>query len=468
MIEHRDIERPGKRAGFCRGFGRSARVRGILPAFRVVFSACILTSVLIGTVLQASEQAPGQQSALYGKTIREIRIVGARHTRHDVIRRELKSKVGEPFLESVVIQDHRSLDRLGIFAEVRIYGEESDGGVVMTVEVKETLRFLPMVSLNISDENGISAGAGLKSVNLAGKAVYFSGVARFGGATTVELILRDPWVWGNHLGYQLDYYHRDRRNELYDFEEVADEGFLTVRSYVGERGRIGFHFSFQSIRSSEDGRTLSKSNTDNVAAARALIAFDSIDLMSNPTSGWWAEIDIERSGLFNTDSDFIRTNLDLRRYFKISDRQSIAASSLTTLTTGKVSEDIAVWQQFGLGGTNSVRGWELGSVIGKNQMINTLEYRYMLMPPRSFTYFGLTASLGLQITAFGDLGWAWEGETSTQFGDSMVDGYGAGLRFLIPYVGVARLDFGVGQPRGGIEVHLGGYEKQARQRERVR
>jgi outer membrane protein insertion porin family len=437
-------------------------------ALWAVMSFCVLAALMISTALLASEAAPGQQAALYGKTIREIRIVGARHTRDYVIRRELESRVGEPYLESVVVKDHRSLDRLGIFAEVRIYGEEEEGGVVLIIDVKETFRFLPVISVNISDENGISAGAGLKSVNLRGKAVYFSGVARFGGATTVEVILRDPWLWGNHLGYQLEYYHRDRRNELYGFDEVADEGFLAVRSYVGQRGRLGFRFSFQSIRSNEEGKTLSASKTDNVASAAAFIAFDSIDLVSNPTSGWWIEADIERSGLFKTDSDFIRTNLDLRRYFKLTARQSIAVSSLTTLTTGRVKEDIAVWQQFGLGGTNSVRGWDLGSVTGKDQMINTLEYRYMLMPARSFTYFGITASLGLQVTVFGDLGWAWEGESSNQFGDSMLDGYGVGLRFLIPYVGVARLDFGVGQPSGGIKIHLGGFEKQVRQRERVR
>jgi outer membrane protein assembly factor BamA len=423
---------------------------------------------MISTGAQAFEPAPGPQAPLYGKTIREIRIVGARHTEEFVIRRELKSEVGGPYLESDVTQDRRSLDRLGIFAVVWIYGEEEEGEVILTVYVKETLRFLPVVSFNISDENGISAGAGLKSVNLGGKAVYLSGVARFGGATTIEFILRDPWLWGNHLGYQVDYHHRDRRNKLYGFKETADEGFLMVRTYVGERGRLGFRFSFQSIRSSEDGKTLSGSNTDNVATAGAYIAYDSIDLVSNPSSGWWAEIDIGRSGLFNTDSDFIRTDLDLRRYFKLSRRQIIALSSLTTLTTGNVSEDIAVWQQFGLGGTNSVRGWDLGSAIGKNQMINTLEYRYMLMPPRSFTYFGLTASLGLQVTVFGDLGWAWEGESSNKFGDSMVDGYGVGLRFLVPYVGVARVDFGVGQPHGGLKIHLGSFEKQIKQRDRVR
>jgi outer membrane protein assembly factor BamA len=442
---------------------RGAGLSGIVLQ---VLTLGLLLLVLQAASLPASESEPPLQTPLYGKTIKEIRIVGAKYTKDFVIIRELKSKVGEPYLEATTRRDIQSLDRLGIFADAEIYGEEDDGEVVLIVEVQETFRFLPTISMSISDENGISIGAGFKSVNLGGKAVYFSGVARFGGATTIEVTLRDPWLWGNHLGYQFEYFHRDRRNELFAFDEIADEGFFTLRSYIKDRGRIGLRFSFQSLQSSEDGRTLAASNTDNVATVGIFLGYDTLDFKSNPTSGWRNEIDVERSGVFNTNSDFWRTNLDLRRYFKLSKKQTIALSSLTTYTTGRVDEEIAVWQQFGLGGTNSIRGWDLGSEKGKNQFINTLEYRYLLMNPRAFSYFGITAILGMQLTLFGDFGWAWR--ERSEFTDSFIDGYGAGVRFLLPYVGVVRLDFGFGQPRGGIRVHLGSFEKQVKQRDRVR
>ncbi|MFC1799779.1 BamA/TamA family outer membrane protein [Candidatus Eisenbacteria bacterium] len=428
----------------------------------------LLLLILQSALVLASESETPEQDALYGETIKEIRIVGAKYTKDFVIIRELKSKTGEPYIEANARRDVRRLKGLGIFADAKVYGEEEAGEVILFVEVRENLRFLPTVSMSISDENGISLGAGLKSVNLLGRAVYFSGVARFGGATTIEVTLRDPWLWGNHLGYQFEYFHRDRRNELYEFDEIADEGFFTLRSYVGERGRAGLRFSFQSIQSSEDGRTLAASNTDNVATVGLFLGYDTIDLASNPTSGWKNEIDVERSGLFNTNSDFWRTNIDLRRYFKLSKKNTIALSSLTTYTTGTVDEGIAAWQQFGLGGTNSVRGWDLGSQIGKNQLINTVEYRYMLMNTRAFSYFGITAFLGMQLTVFGDFGWAWKGEDQKEFSDTFIDGYGAGVRFLLPYVGVVRVDFGFGQPGGNIKVHLGSFEKQIKQRDRVR
>jgi len=452
----------------CRGRGVIRRGSGgALPALPVLILTLLALHLLAASLL-ASEADTSLQADLYGETIKEIRIEGATHTKNFVILRELKSKVGEPYLEATVTQDAQRLDRLGIFASVQIYGEEDEGGVVLVVKVQETFRFLPVISMSISDENGISIGAGFKSLNLKGKAIYFSGVARFGGATTIEVTLRDPWLWGNHLGYQMDYFHRERRNELYKFDEIADEGFLAFRSYIRERGRIGLSFSFQAIQSSEPGKTLAESNTDNVAAVGLFLGYDSLDSKSNPGTGWKNEIDVERSGVFNTDSDFWRTNIDLRRYFKLSRNQTIAFSSLTTYSSATIGKDIAVWQQFGLGGTNSVRGWDLGSEIGKNQFINTLEYRYMLMNPRAFNYFGVTAFLGMQLTIFGDFGWAWHGENQKEFSESFIDGYGMGMRFLLPYVGVVRVDFGFGQGDGSIEVHLGSYEKQVKQRDRVR
>ncbi len=441
--------------------------------FRLLAGLFLCALALLSPVCRvlASDDGIPPQAGLYGRTIVEVQIVGAKKTRHNVITRELKSKPGDPYVEATAAGDVRRLDRLGIFADVQIYGEKAENvgpsdEVILVVRVRETLRYLPVSSLSISDENGISIGGGLKSVNLGGKAIYLSAVARFGEATTIEVILRDRWLMGNHLGYQLEYYHRDRRNELFGFDEIADEGFFVLRSYIRERGRIGLRFSFQSIQSSEPGKTLAESNTDNVAAIAFFLGYDSLDLKSNPSTGWLNEIDIEKSGVFSTNSDFWRTNVDLRRYFRLGRRQTVAISSLTTYTAGTVGEDIAAWQQFGLGGTNSVRGWDLGTQIGKNQFINTIEYRFLVMKPRAFSFFGITASLGLQLSLFGDFGWAWE--EKAEFSDSFIDGYGAGIRFLLPYVGVLRLDFGVGQPGGGVAVHLGSYEKQTKQRDRVR
>jgi len=50
----------------------------------------------------------------------------------------------------------------------------------------------------------------------------------------------------------------------------------------------------------------------------------------------------------------------------------------------------------------------------------------------------------------------------------LVDGYGVGLRFLLPFVDIVRLDFAFGQPDTNLQRHVGVLEKAAMQRRRVR
>jgi hypothetical protein len=49
-----------------------------------------------------------------------------------------------------------------------------------------------------------------------------------------------------------------------------------------------------------------------------------------------------------------------------------------------------------------------------------------------------------------------------------IDGYGAGLRLLVPFVDVVRLDLAFGEPGGGARFLLGINLKADKQRDRVR
>ncbi len=426
----------------------------------------IILSLLLMVISPAS-LFPAERYETFEKTvITDIRIIGANHTREHVILRELATRIGELFEYEKLSQDLKSLDRLGVFNAIEIYPIEENGETVIMIEVNETFRYFPIADMTIDDENGVSAGGGLKSVNLFGKGISCHAVALFGGATTAEVAIRNPWVVGNHFGYDIAYYHRDRQNGLFDFDERADEFFLELSSFVRRNGRLGARYSLQVIRSDIDGKTLSDDNTDMVSSAGLFIGYDSRDRVSDPSSGWWNELAVEKAGLFGEDIDFWRAHIDIRRFLSVTDRNTIALFSLTSLTDGAVGEQVAPWQQYSLGGTNSVRGWDLGSRTGKHQLINTIEYRYTLLKPKLIDYFGLSMRIGMHLAAFADIGTAWSSEED--FRPNFIDGYGIGIRFIIPYIGLARIDFGVGQPDSRIQVHIGTYEKSVRQRERVR
>ena len=119
-----------------------------------------------------------------------------------------------------------------------------------------------------------------------------------------------------------------------------------------------------------------------------------------------------------------------------------------------------------IGGTNTVRGWPLGSRVGKNQWLNTVEYWFRLIDERKLRVWFIKWRMGLQLGAFGDVGTAWN--TSEEFGNNFIGGVGGGIRLTIPVVVLLRLDIGYSSSQVGITINVGGAEKAQASRNRVR
>jgi outer membrane protein assembly factor BamA len=120
-----------------------------------------------------------------------------------------------------------------------------------------------------------------------------------------------------------------------------------------------------------------------------------------------------------------------------------------------------------LGGGNTIRGWSFGSRNGKNQFINTAEYRYTLVKPRSVSVSSFHVHVGLQLAVYGDFGQAWSEADEFRWED-FIGGYGFGLRILVPFVNMIRMDFAWGEPGKGMSFYIAIWEKAVMQRFRVR
>jgi outer membrane protein insertion porin family len=411
----------------------------------------------------------GKQDVLEGKIIKEIRFHGMKRTKEYIVSRELVSKIGEPYLRENLDKEYQELELLDIFSDIKIEPVLENDSVIINYKFIETFAYLPSITAKISDENGISAGGGLKSPNLLGRDIFLSARVVVGGETEVEVWLENPWITGNHLGYKFEYYHRERDNLIADFFETADELYLRIKSNVRENSQIGINLEFINVRSDRDFVTLSPNNSDKVTRIGIFLGYDSRDSFANTHKGWWNEIVFSRElRLFKNSTRFNQLDIDLRRYTSIGSRHTLALFSLNTLRSGEVGLDVAPWQLFAIGGTNTVRGWEFAARKGKNQFINTLEYRITIMRPRLLQLpLGINYSGGMQIGIFADTGIGWESDNQFAM-NNFITGFGAGIRFLVPIVGMARLDFGFGQRGKGIMLHLGAFEKPVMARRRVR
>ncbi|MFC2173533.1 BamA/TamA family outer membrane protein, partial [Acidobacteriota bacterium] len=166
-------------------------------------------------------------------------------------------------------------------------------------------------------------------------------------------------------------------------------------------------------------------------------------------------------------ADYWSLILDVRKFLPLADKHTVALFSLSTLQTGQAGIDVSIHQDFHIGGTNTIRGWSLDSRNGKHQFINTVEYRFNVLQPRTFSIKGFTAHAGIQLAVFGDYGLAWNDRSEFTAGN-FIGSYGVGVRALVPYVDMLRFDFAYGESGEGVQFHFGIDEKAFMQRRRIR
>jgi outer membrane protein insertion porin family len=403
------------------------------------------------TALPAFPQ-PSEPSPPCGAPVKAIELSPPlQYTDDSTVLRALVSRVGNPHCEGNLALDRERLDRLGFFSEAKLETVPEDDGLALKVTLVETAPYLPNVGVGHTEENGVAAGPGLKALNLARTGITLSAGTRFGGWTQAYLNFSNPSIPGGHWSYDVLFAYQDREDTLNGFQRktLNTTGFLGKT--IGETHTLRGVFQLSSTKSDQDGITLSDTNRDVIPYLGAEWTYDSRDLWSNPHRGWHNTFDVRKA--FGAAS-FWRLQADLRTYVPLADRHTLAVLSLTNWHSGELGVDFPTYLQSYVGGTNSVRGWELGARSGQNEMLNTVEYRYQLMKRRTWKVWKVAGYVGLELAVFGDLGIAWtEGR---QFAaNNFIGGYGGGLRLIVPWVSEIRLDFAAGEPGGGVRFQFG-------------
>jgi outer membrane protein assembly factor BamA len=410
------------------------------------------------------------QGDLAGRRVADIDLSGNRYTQAHVITRELRTLVGQPLDPSTLTADVQRLQNLDIFSSVRVE-LVSDGEAVRVVyHLRELPPVVPYITYDVTDQDGWSFGPAVKSVNLFGKDIFLAGYALFGGRTSYLLDLTHPWMFGDHVSFDLDASRIVRQNESDGFEERSTEFTPRLGTWIGDHGRASVAVSLLRFESDLAGHTLSATDTDDLLRIGGSVGYDSRDDWSNPAVGWLAEVETWKTGgVIPGEGDFWTLHLDSRRFQPVVAGQTLVLASLLSVQSGRVGRDLPQYMDYHLGGANSLRGYtvdDLGhSLFGKQQLLTTMEYRVPLVAPSEVTLFGLTADLGLGGTLFADGGLAWTRGRDFELGRMRI-GVGAGLRLLLPAVDMTRLEVGYGE--AGWAIHFASFSKMRAQRLRLR
>ncbi len=389
------------------------------------------------------------------------RVKGNTKTKERVILREMRQKPGEPFNANKARRSYQRVNNLGIFEEVhtRLLPGVEPNSVIMEVEVKEKRTGTFGIGAGYSSQDGPLGMVSLSDTNFRGTGDYIGIVYELSGNDTdargYSFTYKKPWLDKRETAGTLRLYNRTYQYNDYDINGNLKEEYM--RKYSGGEITISRPFSeystnYVTIRNRKDRyiKHLSTGNVpdrsgaygeqwrkDNFGTTRSIIfqhVTDTRDNIYEPTSGGKVSLTGELAG-FGGNFNFKKVSIEDARFRKVGRAQVLAARVAYGVGQGDISE----FNQFKIGGQDTLRGYRDDQFRGNRMCLATLEYRFPLISK-------------VQGALFTDWGAAWnDGFRPKNFNGSV----GIGLSFNTP-LGPLRLDYGRGKNGGRVHFTIGG------------
>ena len=250
-------------------------------------------------------------------------------------------------------------------------------------------------------------------------------------------------------------------NRTYEYDDYNTSGRLKeeyMRKYTGGEITLGrpmseYSTNYITLRNRKDeyvkhvssGNAGNRSGAegaqwrrDNFGTTRSITlehVTDTRDNIYNPTTGGRVNLSGEFGGLLGGDFDFQKFSIDHQQFFKAGHAQVWALRTKGGIGFGDISE----FNQYRIGGQDTLRGYREDQFRGDRVILGTLEYRFPLISK-------------IQGAIFTDWGSAWDtGFKPDEFHGSV----GFGLSLTTP-LGPLRFDYGRGSQGGRVHFSVGG------------
>ncbi len=404
-----------------------------------------------------------------GAAVTAIRFEGLSHTRTQVVARELLHRSGTRFSCLAWESEKKRLQGLDIFADISVHGEAVNDTVKLVYRFKEVPAYIPFVTVKKTDQDGFSAGPALASLNFLGQAVRLQGSARFGGTNEILLLVSSRWLHHLPIKYDLAFIRVDSDNAFDNYRETSNRGVLEMNYRV--KPWFGPVLAAELWHLNEDKARpellLSGGSSDWVPRLGGGFAVDTRDVLFNPSRGIYHEMRWTQSGgPLGGPADFQEWLSDTRLFFPLARRDIVHASLLYRYRTGELGRTIGIYDDFHLGGGNSLRGFSSNTSSGKSEVLVTLENRLALLERRTFSWWKINLHYGLQLVA--GLDWAANWNHDALLGGEFFQSAYGGVHILLPGVDRIRMELGSGTASLDMVFTLAMFEKSFFQRFRDR
>ncbi|MGE5588684.1 MAG: outer membrane protein assembly factor [Clostridia bacterium] len=393
--------------------------------------------------------------------VSEIRVEGNVKTREYVIRRQITTEPGELLNVNKLREDQRRLGNLGIFesVDIKLDLDEAKKGYIVSYVVKEAKTGSAALGAGWSSAEGFIGYIELAEDNFLGRQQRVNINWQFGGGrNSYELGFYDPWLDSRRTSFGINLYNRTSRVERdwdegrYDwiipgehpekvtYSEQRRGGSVSLGRPLNLDTRVSLSLRIDATRltplpkdgESEAGWTWldGRDPSGETRSVTLSLVNDTRDHYMNPTSGSFKQVSAEMAGgVLGGDYTFGKYQAEGSVYREVFRNQVVALHLATGLSTGTLPPH----EQYRIGGSESLRGYDYGEFYGDKMILANLEYRFRIIK-------------GLQGVVFADTGATWLKDQPVSLAD-LSTGAGVGVRIDTP-IGMLRIDYGVGKEGG--------------------
>ncbi len=430
--------------------------------------------------------------------VESVVITGNKKTKDWALIREMKTQPGKVFNVKVLKEDIIRIYNLDILEDIKPYqitpGAEI-GMVKITIPVVEKKTGLVSLGFGYSSRQRLVGQARLSETNFRGRAqglnlLWQQGTSNaVGGPASQELGFYEPWIDKRHTSLSVNAYNK----LLYRFSSgvfnsasfANDENYserhqggdVTLSRPLTEKTRVYVGGRYEDVKTAEGLLSNIVGDLDlykmvmqgTVAAGSVRLVHNTRDFDLDPAAGQYEGVSLELGSVSgNTferdpndlavflkspfDGSFAKGSVDVRRYFSKGGRKLTPQDKRVTLAlrlrAGTASGKLPFFEQFFVGGAESLRGYREDRFWGDKMLLASAELR----KPIAQSIAGVV---------FVDYGSAWGGNPNffiTQLPQSRsFDGFfgtGVGLRVNTP-IGHLRLDYGIGSEGSRTHFSMG-------------
>lgn len=430
--------------------------------------------------------------------IEDIKITGNKKTKTYVIMREMQMKKGDVFNRNILFSDIRRIYDLELFdrenAEPYKLAPGTDlSKIIITLPVKEKKTGEISIGIGYGSKQKLVGQAKITEGNFRGTGQSVNAMWEQSGerGASYELGYYEPWLDKKHTSMNVSLYNKliyrfandvlnaNGKSDSYDERRKGGSATLTRPFNYSSKG--AFTFRTESINSKlQSSKVLSSNGT--ITSGTGRYTKTTRDSEIEPTSGMFTSCAIEvgnasfnEPGIINGldgNKIFSKYSTDIRMYFskrpKVNkEKDNIMPKNRKVIALrfmgGSLSGNVPFFEQYFLGGAESLRGYEEDRFWGKNMLLGSAEFRIPMG----------TSLIGVLFADYGD---AWGArsihrnpndpnladdpfkkileEMPQHDGFSPSLGYGLGIRVATP-IGPLRLDYGFGDEGSRAHFSIG-------------